>query len=168
MQKIVASKTEDLQTHIVFAGHPYNQRESQLRSIVLKGINKYQIKSVMWTHIEMIRDTLISKEEMENYLFANDFVTDSVIDDLESMYEDIQRTEEPSAHAITYFLPKLTNEELELVERKDPCYSKTLQSGLEAFLSVSHLKFVRGICWRRTFRIENTSALKTSNCCSVQ
>ena len=47
---------------------------------------------------------------------------DSVNDDLESLLEDLRLRNEPKEKSFTYFLPKLTEEEMELVERKDPIY----------------------------------------------
>ena len=60
----------------------------------------------------------------------------------------------------TYFLPKLTKEELELVERRDTSYLQTFDRfypdvpEAEMLLSESDSKYVQGCGWRKTFTIE--------------
>ena len=64
---------------------------------------------------------------------------------------------------ITYFLPKLTEEELELVERRDASYLQTFSylnpdvKETEMMLSDSDSKYFHGFSGRRTFVIENVS-----------
>ena len=61
---------------------------------------------------------------------------------------------------ITYFLPKLTEEELELVERRDTSYLDTFTYSnpdveeAEMMLSESDSKYVHEFCRRNTFVIE--------------
>ena len=78
------------------------------------------------TTIIMERQTVITKEEMENYCMGKWSVKASVNDDLESLFDDIQLGEEPDEQNWTYFLPKLTKEELDLVEKRDPSYLETV------------------------------------------
>ena len=87
---------------------------------------------------------------------------DSVNDDLESFFEDLRLGKEPDRFITTYFLPKLTEEEMELVERKDKNYLDTFLWGhfnpdvaiAEIVISDSD-SFVYGDGWRKTFTIEN-------------
>ena len=96
---------------------------------------------------------------------------DSVNDDLESLFENIRLEKELDERVVTYFLPKLTEEQLELVERRDTNYFKTFAwanldvSQTQMMLSESDTKYVRGWSWRRTFVIENLSetSSKTSS-----
>ena len=75
------------------------------------------------------------------------------------MSTDVPRYE----YVQTYFLPKLTQEELELVQRRDTSYLKTFSSWYpdvdktEMMLSESDSKYVKGYSWRKTFVIENSS-----------
>ena len=87
---------------------------------------------------------------------------DSVNDDLESLFEDIRLGKEPKKKVMTYFLPKLTEEEMKFVQRKDRTYFQTFQWSFdpdvpeaEMMLSESDTKFVRGHGHRKTFTIEN-------------
>ena len=73
----------------------------------------------------MQRSGLITKEKMENFCNGKDYQKDSVNDDLDSLFEDLRLEKELNEEVDTYFLPKLTEAELDLVERKDTSYFKT-------------------------------------------
>ena len=128
----------------------------------------------MLTTIDMQRQRLITKEETESYCNGEKDEKDSVNDDLESFFEKIRlgkklkhrgmSTDVPRYEYVqTYFLPKLTQEELELVQRRDTSYLKTFSSWYpdvdktEMMLSESDSKYVKGRSWRKTFVIENSS-----------
>ena len=121
------------------------------------------MRSIMLTCISMERWRLITKEKMEKYSKGEDFVKDSVNDDLESFFEELRLGKEPNKRVITYYLPKLEEEEMELVETKDTNYLQTFDfpnpdvPDAEMKLSESDSKFVRGWCSRTTFTIENPS-----------
>ena len=151
-----------MKTHFVFARHFYLIGDEKLKSFILRGMEKYNIKKVMVTIIDMWRYNLITKEKMENYCNGKEFRKESVNDDLEKLFEDIQLGKKPDDHVETYFLPKLTKEELDLVERKDEDFMHTFTVGMDAdvnkaemMLSESDAKFVRGRGVRLTFTIEN-------------
>ena len=63
-----------MKTHFVYAGHYYydnpysSDREDRLRAMILNGMKKYQLDSVMVTSINMHRWNLLTKERMENKL----------------------------------------------------------------------------------------------------
>ena len=172
-----------MKTHFVYAGHNYYEytskplreyfsgRETRLKAIILNGMKKYQLDSVMVTNINMHRMNLITKERMENYYKGKEDEKrkHSVNDDLESLFGDIRLGKEPDECIHTYFLPKLTNKELKLVESKDYSYFQTFQlwydpdvDATEMMQSESDSKFVQSGCGRRTFTIENSP----SNCCN--
>ena len=50
---------------------------------------------------------------------------ESVNDDLEPLFEDLRLGEHKDGWFITFFLPKLMEEVLKMVESKDPNYMKT-------------------------------------------
>jgi len=170
LEKNSETEAKKLKTHFIYAGlHFYNDRKDRLLvSFIMKAMKKYKLKSVMVTTIVMSRQNLITREKMENYCKGNDEESKlSVNDDLESLFEDIRLGKEPDDGALTYFLPKLTKKELELVKIKDANYLKTFTYRIqhlnpdvneaEMKLSVSDSKFVDGWCWRKTFTIENPS-----------
>ena len=166
MQKNSDTLTEELEIHVVYSGWHYNpyfgnpyygdkiclidlSLSDKLRSIIWNGMKRHKIKSVMVTKIHLFRSNLITKAEMESYCKGEKWMKDSVNDDLESLFENIRLGKEPDERVNTYFLPKLTGEELELVERR----------------GASYLQYVEELSWRRTFVIENLSEIssKTSS-----
>ena len=141
-------------------------------------MKKHKIKSVMLTRIDLYRRELITKEEMESYCKGEKDEKDSVNDDLESLFENIRLGKESDEFVKTYFLPKLTEEELELVERRDRTYLQTLSEGAfgrnpdvaqtEMMLSESDSKYVYATSHRRTFVIKNSSKNSLKNSSSLQ
>ena len=194
-------EANEVETHVVYAGCYYNQSDylcklkhkDRLRSLILEGMKKYKIKSAMVTSIYMLRMKIITKENMENYCTGKDLLsrvgTNSINDDLELLFEDLRLGKAPSENVQTYFLPKLTEEELELVEKKDSHYLQKFSTSYylhtsdmlrwlsrdrpdvpkaEMKASESNSKFVQGNCYRRTYTIENSFSLNCSKSCSLQ
>ena len=98
---------------------------------------------------------------MESYCKGEKSQKDSVNDDLESFLENIRLGKEPDEKVQTYFLPKLTEEELELIERRDKSYLQSLWyldpdvDENKMLLSESDSKYVKGLSLRKTFVIKN-------------
>ena len=162
--------SKKLETHFVFASHYYHFREDTIRSFILDGMKKYKIKSVMVTIIDMWRSNLITKEKMEDFCKGKESEKNSVNDDLESFFEDLRLGKQPLEFCRTYFLPKLTKEELKAVERKDPTYLETFGISrfadvpeAEMMLSESDSKFVYAFGWRKTFTINNENIKNPDN-----
>ena len=154
--------------HFVYAGLYYHyKREDKLRTIILNRMKKHKIKSVMVTSIQLYRRNLITKEKMESYCMGEERTKNSVNDDLESLLENILLGKELDEVVVTYFLPKLTKEELEWAERRDTSYFQTFRALIpdvgetEMMLSESESKYVYGISSRRTFVIENSSQISS-------
>ena len=111
---------------------------------------------------------------MEKYSKGEKYEKNSVNDDLESLFEDIRHGIEPDEEVSTYFLPKLTEEEMKLVERKDATYLQSFKFSnpdieeAEMLLSESDSKFVQGWGRRRTFTIENSASQNIFHRCSLQ
>ena len=143
----------------------------------------------MLTRINLQRMELITKEKMESYckrkeyercrkVYGENYMKDSVNDDLESLFENIRLGRESDEFVETYFLPKLTEEELELVERRDTNYLQTFFDGrfqrkldvdeTEMMLSESDSKYFYGNSTRKTIVIENTFINSLKNKCSIQ
>ena len=148
--------------HFVYAGNYYPWNHFVLESFLLKGMKQYKLKKVMVTFIDMSRMELITKERMENYCNGKELQKESVNDDLEKLFEDIQLGKKPDLFVPTYFLPKLTKKELDLVERKDEDFMHAFAYEMYAdidkakmLLSESNSKFVLGEGRRRTLTIKN-------------
>lgn len=138
-----------------------DEDEEKLRSIIMKNMKKYNIKSVMVTIFYMMRYQLITKEKMDYFCKGKDCIfLHSINDDLQSFFEDLQLGKEPNKNTSTYFLPKLTDEEMKLVDRQDTSFLKTISrrkdvEEAEMNLSDSNSKFVEGRSGRTTFTIES-------------
>ena len=161
-EKIVENKTENMEIHFVYSGS-YYAFEERLRSLILKGMKKYKIRKVMVTMIHGRRSWLITKEKMENYCKGKENLKKSVNDDIEQLLENIQLGKELNETFWTYYLPKLTKEELVLVEKRDNEFMRTFSYGMDAdvdkaemILSESDSKYVMGFFRRETFTIENS------------
>ena len=118
----------------------------------------------MVTKIDVWRNELITKEAMEKFCKGEEDEKDSVNDDLESLFEDLRLGKESNEEVLTYFLPKLTKRELDLVKRKNKNYLQSFERSLnpdveEAQMnqSESDSKFVKGWGWRSTITYENPS-----------
>ena len=130
----------------------------------------------MMTRIYMRRSRLITKEKMEKFCKGKEYERISVNDDLETLIEKIQLGEEADGRVDFYFLPKLTEHELELVERKDEDFMNTFYGKMHADVhkaemaaSESDSKYVYGHGYRETFTIENQSNDdQFFRCCSLQ
>ena len=169
------SENEDVKTHLIYAGGYYFQNEHVLRSLILEGMKKYKLEQMMVTMIYMEKWKLIAKEKVEKYCKGESERKKSVNDDLELFFEDLELGKEPDEEVLTYFLPKLTEETMELVERKDPYYFATFAMAenlnhlriTDLKLSDSDSKYVDGWCTRKTFTLKNS--VKSSNRhCSLQ
>ena len=142
--------------------------------MILNGMKKHKIKSAIVTCIGLYRQDLITKERVESYCKGEEDEKDSVNDDLESLFENIRLGKEPNQSVLTYFLPKLTKEELELVEKGNPSYLQTFSQPYpdvpetEMMLSESDSKYVYAWCRRQTFIIKNSSKDSLQQNCSLQ
>ena len=120
-----------------------------------------QAKSAMITEIRLCRHFLITKEKMEEICKGQGLLKESVNDDIEALFADLQLGNKPKAESSTYFLPKLTHEEKKLVEKKDSNYLETFSSlnpnidDDEMRSSESKSMFVRGWCARKTYILQN-------------
>ena len=131
----------------------------------------------MMTINRMQRERLITKEQMENYCKGFEKEKLSVNDDLETLFQNIQLGKEPDDFVKNYFLPRLAEHELELVERKDEDFMKTFDETMnpdvyksEMAASESDSKYVRGFGYRKTLTLKNSSNSKQKvfRCCSLQ
>ena len=121
------------------------------------------------------RDLLITKEKRKLICSGNgyrqkdhetpmggDSYENSVADDLELFYDNIQLGRKPVSLAWTYFSPELTPKEMELVEKRDQEYMRSFKmlnnadvNKTEMNLSASSSKYVIAYCRRRTIAIDS-------------
>ena len=168
IQKCVEKKAEVLEMHIIYAGSYYDVQGQTFKSFV--SLEKHDLRSAIITQICMLRFFLITKEKMEEICLGKSdwggyqpgiLPKESVNDDLESVFEKFQHGRELEQFADTYFLPKLTHEELELVEKTDQDYFRSFYrfknpdvKDEEMKSSESNSKYVFGYCGRWTYRVD--------------
>ena len=71
----VEFKAKDLEMHIIIAGRYYTWQYETLDSFVTKALEKLDLKSAMITQISMVRNFLITKENMEEICLGKVFIT---------------------------------------------------------------------------------------------
>ena len=163
MKTIAESNIKHVKTHIVVAGAYYSLHEDKLESFILKGMETYNMRKVMVSIMDRSRENLITKEKMISYCKGEMLEKESVNDDLDILFEAIGLGKKPTDQVEIYFFPKLTQQELKLVEKKDKKYMNTFGTHLSADVSKadmeaseSNSKFVHGYGGRTTFTIENS------------
>ena len=163
MRRLAKRKPKDFKIHFIYTiplGRLTDEWIDKLRSFILKGMNMYKIKTVMVTILRMSRNNLITNENMKSFCRGEKLRKQSVNDDLDSFFKKLQLGHEPNEDVRTYFLPKLTEKELELAEKKDFNYFQSFSwsnpdvDETQMKLSESDSKFVQGFCWRKTFTIQ--------------
>ena len=153
-RKIVESK--DLKIHFFHVGrlpHP-----TRLRSLFSDARQRHKLKSVMLTSLTMTRYNLIRSEDEQAYNRHN--VNNNkhfVHEDIELLLENIRIGKNPVRRYESLYLPKLINEELDLVKKNDQNYLKNyvfLPADVPIArmrLSASNSKFQYAGCSRETF-----------------
>ena len=175
-KRIIESKRENLDIHFVYAGdHYWFTHEKRPKTFVFEGMKKYKIQKVMLTVIWMRRDRLITKEKIMDFCNGKEFERESVNDDLDSFFKDLRFGKDPNHLVGTYFLPQLTEEELELVEQKNEKFMSTFRDAMEADVekadmvaSESKSKFVYARGTRATYIFENSPNEEVSSSCYLQ
>lgn len=177
--KTMSSCTEDdLKPHFIYCCYYYPYYYSpELQDIFLKKMRKYGIQSALLTTLCMLRKNLITKEKAKQAAegkLKNDSIwkdyEGSINDDLESFFKNPIEEESYYPYKIgenihfdnlkyvrSFFLPRLSEKELKLVEEKTNEHMKTFQS--KRFADVDHNdmamsestdKYLHGWCERTT------------------
>ena len=163
--KISECEANERKTHFVYAGDRYHLiHEDKLRAFILKAMKKYKIQSVIVTSFYMWRNKLVTKEKTESFFNGKENEKHSVNDDLDSLFENFRLEKEVDDELYTYFLPKLTVEDLNLVELRDHSYFQTFLGSNGADVeeremkrSKSDSKFAHACVYRKTFTLEDQS-----------
>ena len=168
---------DDLMPHFIYCGdYYYLGRRGKLEEIILTKMTKYGIQSSILTMLMMVRVNLVTKEKVKKAAegkLKNDvdwkYYKESINDHLERFFINLQNQKEVKCELVaSFFTPKLTTEELKLVqEENQECFKTYLKHyrGKNPDVDVEEMKksdskskYVHGRCLRRTFPL----ALKTS------
>ena len=123
-------------------------------ALLLKILKK---QSVMMTFFMMRRGYLITKEKMEGFPEGRENLKQSVYDDLDDFVEKVRLGKTIEPRSITYYLPKLTEKEKNLVECRDTRIMRTLMDPnpdrilRDMKTSESNSMYLHGVCVRETF-----------------
>ena len=167
---------DDLMPHFIYCGGFYFVREEELKERILTKMIKYGVQSSILTMLTMERQNLVTQEtvkkaaegQLKNDPDWEDY-EGSINDDLEKFLINLQNQKEMKYEFVkSFFTPKLTNEEMKLVQEENAEHLKTYfdyenpdygnsdygnpdVDVEEMKKSDSKSKYVHGKCWRRTF-----------------
>ena len=178
-KKIADSRRKDLEIHFVCAGcRYYGLTEDRLRALLLKGMKKGKIPKVMVTIIEMKRWSVITKERVKSFCLGKRFETQSVNDDLDTLFEDLRLSKLSITKLLspvkyytiqTYYLPMLTEKELEMAGRRNPNYLRSFaaMNPYGTVPSESDSRFVEAYNIRRTFLVKTPFPQNIASCYKI-
>ena len=163
---MVVSGANDMVPHFIYC-FSYGFDFKKFKEIILKKMRKYGIQSSLLTILYMQRSRLITKEKskqaaegkLKNDPDWEDY-EGSINDDLDLFINNLQNSNEVEDEKVySFFLPKLTKEELKLVEKKNDEHMMSY-SWLDADVNVEEMKqsdskdkYVHSRCRRKTFRL---------------
>ena len=126
MKKVGLNKIKDLEIHLLFTGF-YSLIGN--KEIVFEKMKKFRMKRLMVTSMSMSRFRLITKEKRDElYLGRKEMYKGSINDSIETLLGNIRLGNQPNEILNLYFTPRLTDEEMQLIERKDPVYLQTFSN----------------------------------------
>ena len=140
----------DMMPHFIYCFGDYyiHYDFKTLKEIILEKMREYGIQSSILTTLSMRRRNLITKEKsneaaegkLKKELGWEDF-KGSINDDLDSFVSNLQSSEEIDYEVVeSFFHPKLTKEELELIEQKNVEHMETYNWDLDADVDVEEMK----------------------------
>ena len=182
---MVSFGNDELKPHFIYCGHYYmSDRFTNFKKMFLKKMKKFGIQSSMLTLLSMERRNLITKEKAkeasegklyDKFDWDNEKI--SINDDLEMFLENILNPKEIYYRAVSqnsFFTPKLTEEELKLVEEKNEDHLKTYVNHhagynpdvdpYEMKKSDSKSKYVHARCSRWTYSL---TLQNKESCCTI-
>jgi len=159
---------DDLKPHFIYCGYHYHGNGEELKGIILTKMRKYGTQSSILTMLYMWRYNLVTKEKVKK-AYKGELKNDedweneegSINDDLERFFINLQNQKEVKHEDVwSFFTPKLTNEELKLVQEGneehlksyvDHFYGKNPDVDVEEMKkSDSKSKYIHGFCRRIT------------------
>ena len=161
---ISSSGNDDMMPHFLYCGN-FSANFSKLERLISIALKENGIRSTIVTMLTMERLGLITKEKSKA-AYAGKLKNDSkwlnengsINEDLESFINNLHSQEEiKEEDVLSFFLPKLMENELKLVKEKDLDFMNTFYYSLFADVdpeemkkSDSKQKYVLGRCFRKT------------------
>ena len=163
---------DDLMPHFIYCGYYYYYHQEKLKEMILTKMRKYGIQSSILTMLGMERLSLVTKETVKKAAegkLKNDpnwqDCEESINDDLERFLINLQNQKEVKQEdVLSFFTPKLTNEELKLVQERNQEHLNTYWvydlNGRNPDVDVEEMKksdskskYVHGVCLRSTVHL---------------
>ena len=168
---MVSFENDELITHFIYCGDYYKSdhpldRFMNFKKMFVTKMEKFGIQSSILTILQMERRKLITKEKAkeasEGKLINEkdwEYQEISINDDLEMFFTNFLNSKEINRKSYSFFTPKLTKEELKLVEVENEDYLETFDyfypdvDPEEMKKSDSKSKYVHGVCDRETYSL---------------
>ena len=167
------SGADDMMPHFIYCYTQFYPLDIQkLKEIILKKMREYGIPASILTELHMLRKKLITKEkakqaatEKPNYDLEWLFYAGSINEDLDSFINNLQSSNKMKDEVVRSFLtPKLTKEDLKLVEENNEEHMRTYSSYPNADVDVVEMKnsdskdkYLHSECLRRTNHLTHES-----------
>ena len=164
---MIDSGAKDMMPHFIYCYYYFFAFE-KLKEIILGKMQKYGIQASILTMLYMQRSRLITKEKskqaaegkLKNDPEWGDY-DGSINDDLDSFINNLQNSNEVKEEEVdSFFLPKLTKEELKLVEEKNEEHMMSYGWDFDADVNIEEMKksdstdkYVHSWCRRKTFHL---------------
>lgn len=181
LEKAALTISDNYDMHLIFAGD-FESSMNYLKAQMSKNLRDYRIQTVKVSHIYMQRYRLLTKEEMEMFYdgkhkILSQILQQSVQDDLESFNNNCIHGRFKEEKNRSFFFQRLTNEEMELVEKKDKQFFKSWNaihptqpdvSDARMKMSESKSKYLYAQCLRQSFVINRSADDEISpSCCDI-
>ena len=171
--------TNNMMPHFIYCNHgfasSFDGGFQNLTGIILRIMREYGIQSSILTTVSMDRLRIITKEKAKQVAegkLKNEYYwrhyKGSINDDLDLFINNLQNSNEVDDEDVQSFCtPKLTKEELKLVEEKNKEYMMTYLSEFDADVDVGEMKnsdskdkYVHFYCRRTTVNLTLESNLE--------
>ena len=155
----------ELMPHLIYCGEFYFDSQCLLEEMIVSRMRQYEIESSLLTYVSAHRINLITQEKcklayegkLKNDKNWRDYER-SINDDLEKFFNNQRNLQEIKKEFVrSFFTPKLTQEELKLVEEKNKSHMYTYIYGFHADIDIEEMKksdskgkYVHASCIRRS------------------
>ena len=176
-------KNDDLVPHFIYCGSFYFWTEEvigRLKEILLTKMKSNGIQFAIFTELNMYRRKLVTKETVKKAYQGKlrnheewKYQEESINNDLETFFSNLQGQKKiKNEYVPSFFTPKLTAEELKLVDERNEEFLSTYSyhpwsnpdvDAEEMKKSDSKSKFVQGTCWRVTIPLTLESKQATDD-----
>ena len=181
LEKAALKALDNDDMHLIVAGD-FESSIKSFKAEISKKLREFQIQTANITHIYMQRYRLLTKEEMEMFYtgkhkILSQILQQSVQEDLESFNHNCILGTFKDEKYRSFFFQRLTNKEMELVEKKDESFFRSWNalhptqpdvSDARMKMSDSKSKYLYAQCLRQSFVLNQSADDDISfSCCGM-